>query len=114
MERRDKFACKCGCGKNEIDPRVVTLHQAIEEECMVEIGVNSGFRCQKHNKAVGGEPASSHLRGLAADLSAKTSRERYGIIRAALHHGVSRIGIGKGFVHVDIDRSKDQRVVWLY
>jgi hypothetical protein len=31
-----------------------------------------------------------------------------------MHQGVTRIGIGKDFVHVDIERTKDQRVVWLY
>jgi zinc D-Ala-D-Ala carboxypeptidase len=114
MERRDQFKCQCGCGRNEIDPRVVTMHQAIEEECMVEIRINSGFRCAEHNKAVGGEPKSSHLKGLAMDIKCETSSLRYDLIRAALHRGIYRIGIGKDFVHIDIDRSKDPRVVWLY
>lgn len=114
MERRDKFQCKCGCGRNEIDPRVVTLHQAIEEECMVEVPVNSGFRCHEHNKKVGGELKSSHVKGLAMDLRCETSGQRYDFIRAAMHLGVYRIGIGKNFVHIDIDRQKDPRVIWLY
>lgn len=31
--------------------------------------VNSGFRCPKLNKAVGGAPNSHHLRGMAADIT---------------------------------------------
>ena len=114
MDRRDSFECKCGCRGNQIDPRVVVMHQALEEECMVALQVNSGWRCQKHNKAVGGLPTSSHLKGLAADINCPSSGQRYHILRAAMHQGVTRIGIGKDFVHVDIERTKDQRVVWLY
>lgn len=114
MDRRDLFACKCGCRGNQIDPCVVVTHQALEEECLTTLPVNSGWRCQKHNKAVGGSPTSSHLKGLAADLGCKDSTERYHILRAAMHQGVSRIGIGKEFVHIDMDRGKDQRVIWLY
>ena len=115
MDRRELFECKCGCRGNLIDPRVVTMHQAIEEECLMgDLPVNSGWRCQKHNKAVGGSPTSSHLRGLAADIGCKSSAQRYELLRAAMHQGVGRIGIGKNFVHIDIDRSKDKRVIWLY
>jgi len=33
------------------------------------IHVNSGYRCPKHNAAVGGEQNSYHLRGFAADIT---------------------------------------------
>lgn len=35
------------------------------------IKVNSGYRTQKVNKAVGGAKASAHMRGLAADITAR-------------------------------------------
>lgn len=37
--------------------------------------VNSGYRCKELNKAVGGAPASQHVKGQAADITAGT---RYG------------------------------------
>jgi hypothetical protein len=37
-----------------------------------EIKVNSGFRSQKVNDAVGGSPASYHMQGLAADIRSDT------------------------------------------
>lgn len=45
--------------------------------------VNSGFRCPALNKAVGGAPASSHLRGEAADITTGShdgNRRLFGMI----------------------------------
>ena len=33
------------------------------------VHVNSGYRCQALNRAVGGAPRSQHMRGLAADVT---------------------------------------------
>ena len=64
-----EFACKCGCGFNIIDQRVINMAQAIREELGVPVKVNSGCRCEKHNARVGGVKGSKHTKGLAADLS---------------------------------------------
>lgn len=39
------------------------------------ITVNSGFRCQIHNRNVGGVVNSQHLRGEAADISCKDNKK---------------------------------------
>ncbi len=67
----DEFTCHCGCGKNNIDQRVINIAQAIRDELGVPVKVNSGCRCDKHNEslAVGGVKGSYHTLGLAADLS---------------------------------------------
>ncbi len=66
-----EFACKCGCGKNDADQRLVDMCETIRRELGVPVRVNSGCRCEKHNRAVGGVKSSKHLKGLAADLSCK-------------------------------------------
>lgn len=46
--------------------------------------VNSGYRCRALNKAVGGVPASQHMRGEAADITAggkEANRELYSLLR---------------------------------
>ena len=63
-----EFACKC-CGKNNIDQRVINMAQVIREYLGVPVKINSGYRCTKHNKEVGGVANSKHTKGLAADLS---------------------------------------------
>ena len=65
----DEFKCKCGCGENEIDQRVINMAQEIRDELGVPIRINSGYRCEKHNANVGGVKGSKHTKGFAADLS---------------------------------------------
>lgn len=76
--------------------------------------VTSGFRCQKHNKIVGGTPTSSHLSGCAVDIKCVKSSSRYRIIAALIRAGFHRIGIRKDFIHVDEDKSKYSDVLWIY
>ena len=64
-----EFTCKCGCGYNVIDQRVIDMAETIRQELGVPVRVNSGCRCEKHNKAVGGTKGSFHVKGKAADLS---------------------------------------------
>lgn len=79
--RVSEFACKCGCGKSDIDQRVMNMAQVIRDELGVPVQVNSGCRCEQHNTRVGGakkkydksgkliKKGSNHMYGLAADLS---------------------------------------------
>ena len=80
----------------------------------VPFKINSGFRTVEHNKKIGGKSNSSHLKGLAADISCTTSRERFLILEALIMVGFTRIGIAKSFIHCDIDVDKASRVVWIY
>ena len=76
--------------------------------------INSAWRSKEDNKRVGGKPNSSHLKGLAVDIKATSSRQRGLILDALRSVGFSRIGIAKTFIHVDLDFDKDQDVTWLY
>ena len=64
-----EFTCKCGCGHNPIDQRVIDMAQTIRDALGVPVRVNSGCRCEKHNAKVGGVKGSKHITGKAADLS---------------------------------------------
>ncbi len=76
--------------------------------------ITSGYRCPKHNAAVGGKMNSSHLKGLAADIRVQSSGNRFTVIEGLIKAGFERIGIGREFVHVDMDGSKPQRLIWVY
>lgn len=58
---RKEFACKCGCGLDRIDERVVHRLQVARDISRIAIKINSGCRCKKHNADEGGEPNSFHL-----------------------------------------------------
>ena len=70
-----EFACKCGCGYDGIDQKVINMAQTIRDALGVPVRVNSGCRCEAHNKKVGGRPKSKHLLGKAADLSCSKGAE---------------------------------------
>lgn len=108
----NRFACRC-CHKNWIDPRLAYRVEQIELWTDA-LTITSACRCRKHNADEGGSETSSHLKGLAVDILCKTSRLRFLIISMAVKLGISRIGIGPNFVHLDMDIKKDQGVVWLY
>ena len=76
--------------------------------------INSGYRCKKHNKDVGGKKDSAHLYGVAADIETKSDSKRYKVVTALLDAGFTRIGIGNGFVHVDEDPEKSRSRMWRY
>ena len=76
--------------------------------------INSSWRSYEHNKYVGGKATSSHLKGLAVDIHAPTSRHIYEIVTCCLMAGFTRIGVGSNFVHVDSDAEKPQNVIWTY
>jgi len=76
--------------------------------------ISSGYRCKKHNKEVGGVPNSAHLRGLAADIAIPNDEYRYRLLNLAMLFDIPRIGIGKNFIHLDIDRSLPHPRIWVY
>lgn len=76
--------------------------------------INSGFRSISRNQKVGGTKDSSHTKGYAVDIRTNSSEERFKIIDAALKVGITRIGIGERFVHLDNDPTKPKNVIWDY
>lgn len=108
-----EFKCPC-CGENKISKELVQKFENARELAGVPFVITSGYRCKNHNKEIGGSPTSSHSKGLAADIKCNTSRERFKIIQTLLLAGFTRIGVGKNFIHCDIDKEKDSNVLWLY
>lgn len=115
----DDFICKCGCGKCNFHPitlgklaLMVTLAQTKGYD--IDWHINSACRCEAHNRAEGGKSDSAHLTGQAVDLRASNSRQRYYVVKLALLAGFTRIGISKGFIHLDDCETKDPQVIWLY
>jgi len=76
--------------------------------------INSAFRTHLENRRVGGSKDSSHLKGLAVDISCTDSIKRHKIINSLIHVGFNRIGIATTFIHVDDDKDKVQNVIWTY
>jgi zinc D-Ala-D-Ala carboxypeptidase len=99
---------------NKMDSKFLEKLDYARHNAGIPFKINSGYRTKEHNLKVGGRIGSSHLKGLAADIAYNGSRERYIILNALISVGINRLGIGKSFIHCDIDNSKDQDVIWLY
>jgi hypothetical protein len=107
-----------GTGMN-MDPELVAILNDMREECGFPFIINSGVRTPRHNRDVGGTEASDHLMKYdgfahAVDIRCTTSQQRFAIVRAALTRGITRIGIGKTFVHIGNWGDNPQDVIWMY
>lgn len=108
-----EFRCPC-CGKVTINADFLKLLDKARDLAGIPFIINSGYRCWTHNKIVGGSANSSHLKGLAVDIRARTSNQKYLIVKSLLDVGISRIGISDKYIHTDVDRAKDREVLWRY
>ena len=70
----NEFECHCGCRMpDSARANVVALVEEVLDPAREILGrpivVNSGYRCERHNRDVGGVRNSQHLRGEAADIA---------------------------------------------
>ena len=101
-----------GTGKNMKKDFLTKLDKA-RAIADVPFKITSGYRSKETNKRVGGVSTSSHLKGLAADISCKDSSTRQKIVNALIQAGFTRIGIADTFIHCDTDKDKND-AIWLY
>jgi len=129
-----EMLCPCGCMGFVYNEDLVTGLQRIRNAANVLIGpyevkirITSGFRCKKHNQAIGGASRSYHTKGMAADIKLyirdkgeirwmKPSYMFWHVImplEAFNGVGVYRGGKGsKGFCHVDV-RPLEKYEMWV-
>ena len=93
---------------------ILHMLDAVRKEYGKPIKINSGYRTEARNKKIGGVPNSSHLKGLAVDISCKNSKDRFALVKLFLKVGFTRIGIASSFIHVDVDKTKSQDLIWVY
>lgn len=79
----------------------------------VPFKINSGYRSEKWNLKVGGRVGSSHRKGCAVDIHCNNSYYRSEILQGLISVGFTRIGIANTFIHVDLDKDKEN-AIWLY
>lgn len=102
--RKSEFACKCDrCKTVTVDTELVDILQRIRDHFRKPVNINSGYRCKEHNAEVGGDPNSSHMQGMAADIRVAGIAPRE-VAKFAESIGVKRIGLYEGdegeFVHI--------------
>jgi len=112
--KASEYECQCGrfeCTAPEMNKYLTLVVQAIRDELKRPLTITSGARCDYWNTKIGGSKNSLHKYGLAVDILAENSQARYDIIRAAIGLGIIRIGVGEGFIHLDLGKTK---ALWTY
>jgi zinc D-Ala-D-Ala carboxypeptidase len=110
-----EFDCK-HTGKNEMKHEFMAKLQALRVEYGKALGITSGYRHWTHPvEARKGHTTGEHTRGTCADIACASSAERFVLVRLALKHGFTRIGVAKTFLHLGIGGpGLPQNVIWDY
>lgn len=92
------------CTESIISKRMVDTYQEIRDEYgdAIEIATadGSGYRCEKHNREVGGASGSLHKIGCAFDMHCRDKAKLLGIVERTVTDG--EIGVYSGFIHVGV------------
>lgn len=110
---KEEFRCP-HCDVVIVSAFLIHKLNRVREALGLPMIVTSGYRCEHWNRQVGGKTNSAHRRGTAADIRCDTSSMRFSLIRLALEVGFTRIGVGKDFVHLDVDETLLPKVIWVY
>lgn len=104
-----EFACSDGTDTVFISLALVNLLQKIRDHFGKAVIINSAYRTEAHNKAIGGATYSQHKYGLAADIhiNGVTPKEIAAYVETLMPSS-GGIGIYKSFTHVDVRRVKSR------
>ena len=100
---RPEFACKCGCGFDDISHTLVQVIQRVRDHFDSPVVVSSGCRCLPHNARVGGVKNSRHTIGHAVDFAARghSAQEVLAYVQQQPEIKYS-YAIDSNYVHMDI------------
>jgi len=88
--KKKEFTCTCGCGETVISDELLEMLDMARELAKTPFVISSGLKC-------------------------KNSKIRAIMIDALGYAGFTRMGLGKTFIHVDIDnKDKPSPSIWLY
>ena len=107
-------------GAANMDSNFLSMLDSARGIAGIPFKISSGFRTTEYNQSLSARgysasPNSSHLKGEAADIVCKSSKDRWTIITALQEAGFKRIGISSSFIHVDSSNLwKPSPVIWTY
>lgn len=108
--KKEEFTCKCGCGLNNIDLRLVKILDDIRDHYNSPLIITSGCRCEKNNRSAGGVSSSRHLIGKASDFYVKNidTNKLLEYTKSLVSNGTLRYTYTNsqnmnGVVHIDIN-----------
>lgn len=104
--KSSEMACK-HCGVVKADQHLIAVLELLRLRFGKPIIITSGYRCEIHNKNVGGAPKSKHIDGIAADIQVK------GVAPSLVFDFLDDtfpncygIGLYSSWVHIDVRQEK--------
>jgi uncharacterized protein YcbK (DUF882 family) len=108
---KKEFDCQ-HTGENRMEQAFLDKLDALREHCGFPFVITSGYRSPDHPIEAVKEIPGTHAQGIAADIKITNSAQRYTIIREALAHGFTGLGVAGDFIHVDTRGTVP--VIWTY
>jgi zinc D-Ala-D-Ala carboxypeptidase len=102
---REELKCK-GTDECFMNEEFMKQLHRLREDYARPMRITSGYRDVSYNTVIGGSPNSAHILGQAVDV-AVSGNEAYDLIRMAMLHGFTGIGVAqsgpqhKRFIHID-------------
>lgn len=116
-----EFSCHCGfsdCNYTLVSQKLIDGLQKLRDTMAEPIRVLSGYRCERHNIAIGGSPTSKHMEGLAADVRTFNQRSMDHLL-ASTYSLAGVGGIGRYYVnnklvrlHIDYRPKVNKLIEW--
>lgn len=112
----DEFRCNC-CGElppDGMNPVLLEKLDMLRAAINAPIIVTSGYRCETHNRNVGGVKSSTHVKGSGADIVSQYNVDYMAEIAKRI--GFDGIGIyrKKKFIHVDVRNNGETPACYLW
>ncbi len=104
---RSEFSCKCLCGFDTVDHKLILILEDIRDHFKKPVTINSACRCVAHNATVKGAKKSQHVKGRAADIVVKDVSPRE--VAEYISNWKGGLKAYNTFTHID---SRDDRARW--
>jgi len=106
--------CVPSCSLQDMDQEFMNWLDTLRLELGIPLVLNCAYRSVEWDKSKGRTGNSAHTRGKAVDIRCFNSHTRWQIITTAIRLGCKRFAYTRNFVHLDMDDSLPQEVVWVY
>lgn len=124
--KESEFACRCGrdCGYGyqDMDEKFLSRLFTARKKSFMGYHLTSAVRCPGHPEAIK-NPTSSHnafkatgRKACAVDIAVPNSSVAFEVMDSLMKAGFTRLGWNQrlGFIHVDSDKTKPQRLLFSY
>lgn len=109
FSQRDFANAVPSCNIEDMDEELLKRIDLAREISGIPYRVLSAYRTHEHEISRGRSGTSSHVKGVAIDIEARTPREKFLVLKGVVGAGFTRIFVYEWGIHVDIDKEKVQK-----